>query len=70
MENKEKISQLGYVVAGLAWIALVYMMGNSFECVRSHSCSGGDFVLGAICAIGFLGPAYIVAQIVTYITKS
>jgi hypothetical protein len=70
MEKKEKVSQLGYVAGGIAWLALVYMMGSSFACVEYKSCDGGDFVLGAIIAIGFVGPAYIFARIVTEVTKS
>lgn len=70
MEKEKKVSQLGYAAGGIAWLALVYMMGSSAGCIESRSCDGGDFVLVAICSIGFLAPAYIFARVVTEVTKS
>jgi len=70
MSNSEKFSQSGAIVGTSAWLILVYLMGSEFACVKSHSCSAGDFVLGAVVAIGFIAPAYILAEFISGLNKS
>ena len=59
------ISGGGFVAGLIAWLAIVGYFSTQMACLRSDACGAGDMVLFAVCAIGFLAPAWIVAVVVS-----
>lgn len=55
----------GYLVGTVFYIIVLVYFSTQVACLRTNSCGSFDFVLGGLCAIGFLVPAWIVALMVS-----
>ncbi|EEB77589.1 hypothetical protein GPB2148_1322 [marine gamma proteobacterium HTCC2148] len=60
-----KISGGGFVAGLIVWLVIVGYFSTQMACLRADSCGAGDMMLAAICAVGFLVPAWLIAIIVS-----
>ena len=61
------INGKGLMVGVIAWMIIIMWFAHDVSCMKWHNCSTGDFLLFAICAVGFIVPAGILASIVSSI---
>jgi hypothetical protein len=65
----KKITGAGWIAGIIAWIIIMIYSSTQVECLKFHTCGAGDMILFAVCGIGFIAPAWIVATLVSEIFK-
>lgn len=63
----KKITGAGWIAGLITWIIIMIAFTTQTECLQFNSCGAGDMILFAVCGIGFLAPAWIVASVVSAI---
>lgn len=65
----KKITGAGWIAGIIVWIIIMIFSSTQVECLKFHTCGAGDMILFAVCGIGFIAPAWIVATLVSEIFK-
>jgi len=66
----DKINGKGFVAGLISWIVICYFTIQSGSCMKyGNSCGGFEMLILMIVGIGFLAPAYVIATIVSDLTK-
>ena len=60
-----KMNGKGLVAGIIVWIPLAFFTVSQFTCVETNSCGMDNLFSACVIAVGMLGPAYLVALLVS-----
>lgn len=65
-----EINGKGFVAGLISWLLICYFAIQSASCMKfGKTCGGFEMLILMILGIGFLAPAYLIATIVSDLTK-
>lgn len=59
------LSNLGYVIAALIWLAILALTSNGASCTDTPSCGRWDIFLSQIIGVGFIAPAWLATHLLS-----
>ena len=65
----EEINGKGMFAGIVAWLLIVVIASYQADCLRYNDCGRNDLILYAIISVGMLAPAWLVAVMVSSLTK-
>lgn len=64
-----KLNVKGLLAGVVVWIAIMGYAVTQFACLKLNQCGGGDIFIAAVLGIGMIAPGYLVALLVSDISK-
>ena len=65
----EEINGKGLLAGIVTWLLIVVIASYQADCLRYNGCGRNDLILHAIICVGMLVPAWLVAVMVSSLTK-
>lgn len=65
----EKLNKNGYIAGVLVWILAVMFASTRMDCLNYRSCDAVDMFMFGFISISLIAPGWIVAIVVSGITK-